>query len=182
MAIILGFGDSFHLIPRIISLLYNDFSRFAFSLGIGKMITSISMTVFYLILYIVFKLRYEKKYKMLDLLIYFLAIIRLILSILPQNEWISINSSYSWSIYRNIPFVIMGLIIILLFFKETKKYEDDIYSKMSLAISLSFIFYILVVLFAPTYPIFGAFMMPKTVAYVWIVLLGLKDLKKSINS
>ncbi len=181
MAIILGLGDSFHLIPRIIALYFNDFSRFTFSLGIGKMITSLSMTVFYLILYIIFKIRYEKKnYKKLDLIIYFLVFVRIVLSILPQNEWTSINPSYVWGIYRNIAFVIMGFIILFLFYSETKKHDGDIYSKMSIAISLSFLFYILVVLFASTYPIFGAFMMPKTVAYVWIVLLGFKDLKKSL--
>jgi hypothetical protein len=74
----------------------------------------------------------------------------------------------------------MGIIIIVLFIKETKNNKSDIYSNMPLAISLSFLFYIAVVLFAPFYPIVGALMLPKTLAYVWIVLLGLKDCKKTL--
>lgn len=45
---------------------------------------------------------------------------------------------------------------------------------MSLLILLSFLFYAPVVLFSDTYPIVGALMMPKTVAYLMIVILGYK--------
>jgi cytochrome bd-type quinol oxidase subunit 2 len=181
MAIILGLGDSFHLVPRILAIWNNNFSQFTYYLGFGEMVTSITMTIFYIILYNVFKIRYKKEnYKKLDLTLYLLAAIRIVLSILPQNRWTYATKPYSWSLFRNIPFLIMGIIIIVLFIKETKNNKSDIYSNMPLAISLSFLFYIAVVLFAPFYPIVGALMLPKTLAYVWIVLLGLKDCKKTL--
>ena len=43
-ALILGFGDAFHLIPRVLNYFVDD--DFSVALGIGKLITSITMTVF----------------------------------------------------------------------------------------------------------------------------------------
>ncbi len=44
-------------------------------------------------------------------------------------------------------------------------------------ILLSFLFYVPVVLWSQKYPVVGALMMPKTVAYFMIVYLGFKYLK-----
>ena len=55
----LGLGDAFHLIPRAIGIysetLDNPSESLAFYLGIGKLITSITMTVFYALLYLYFR-------------------------------------------------------------------------------------------------------------------------------
>ena len=56
MAVILGFGDLFHLIPRSIALLTTGLENHAAALGIGKWITSVTMTVFYVLLYWVLSL------------------------------------------------------------------------------------------------------------------------------
>jgi len=179
MAIVLGCGDAFHLVPRIISIITNDFASHTVSLGIGQMITSVTMTIFYLILFNIFKIRYKKENtKTLDIIVYVLAGLRIILSLLPQNQWTAIEKSYTWGIYRNIPFAILGIIIIVLFINETKHKKEDTYSKMGIAIILSFAFYIPVVLLASVYPLIGVLMMPKTLAYVWIVYLGYVDTKK----
>lgn len=48
MAIVLGLGDSFHLLPRVIShLSYGGFEANVSALSWGKFITSITMTIFY---------------------------------------------------------------------------------------------------------------------------------------
>ena len=59
MAIVLGAGDAFHLVPRAISLWTTGLEANAAALGIGKLITSITMTVFYLILYYIWRERYR---------------------------------------------------------------------------------------------------------------------------
>ena len=51
MAVLLGTGDSFHLVPRVYALWTDGLEANAAALGTGKFITSITMTVFYLILY-----------------------------------------------------------------------------------------------------------------------------------
>lgn len=115
MAIILGCGDAFHLIPRMWYLITAGTATMpeqAAALGFGKMVTSITMTVFYVMLYHVWQNRYNSTKKAgLTGCIYFLAIARIILCLLPQNQWLSPDAPLSWGVYRNIPFVIIGIII-----------------------------------------------------------------------
>lgn len=59
MAVVLGAGDSFHLVPRALALCTTGLDSFAFQLGLGKWITSVTMTVFYVLLYYVWRERYE---------------------------------------------------------------------------------------------------------------------------
>ena len=183
MAIILGFGDSFHLVPRCIALCTVGLENYAQFLGIGKFITSITMTVFYVLLYHVWLLRYkETKTKIITISIYALALIRLLLCIMPQNMWLTNNSPLSWGIYRNIPFALIGLIVIVLFYKSAKKNNDKNFRWLYLTIILSFGFYIPVVLFANTIPMIGMLMIPKTCAYVWTVMIGYLAMRKELNN
>jgi hypothetical protein len=48
---------------------------------------------------------------------------------------------------------------------------------MWLAVTVSFGFYIPVVLWADVYPILGMLMLPKTCAYVWMVVMGYRGLR-----
>ena len=47
MAVVLGAGDSFHLIPRALALCTTGLENYTVPLGLGKWITSITMTIFY---------------------------------------------------------------------------------------------------------------------------------------
>ena len=69
--------------------------------------------------------------------------------------------------------VLAGIILIVLFAREAKRANDRVFRFMWLAITLSFLFYIPVVLFAEMIPMIGMLMIPKTLAYVWIVVMGL---------
>lgn len=96
----------------------------------------------------------------------------------PQNKWTSANAPLSWGIYRNIPFALLGLLVILLFYKSAKENHDRSFRFMWLTIVLSFGFYIPVVLWADTIPMIGMLMIPKTCAYVWTVVIGYQDMRK----
>lgn len=178
MAVTLGFGDMFHMIPRCYALLTSGMEAHAVILGIGKLITSITMTLFYVLLYLVWRKRYNIQGKnVLSAVVYFLAAARAALCLFPQNNWLSLDAPVLWGIYRNIPFTILGIIIIVLFFKYAKLNNDKHFKNIWLAVTLSFAFYIPVVLFARAYPIVGILMIPKTCAYVWVVVLGYKLMK-----
>lgn len=183
MAVVLGFGDSFHLVPRAYALCTTGLEANAAALGIGKLITSITMTIFYVILYYIWRYRYNVKgRKGLTITIYVLTAIRILLCAMPQNEWLNYNAPLSWGIYRNIPFAIMGIIMIVIFYVEAKKAQDKQFKYMWLAIVLSFGLYAPVVLFADAYPLVGMLMIPKTLAYVWVVYMGFDELRKKIKS
>ncbi len=179
MAALLGAGDSFHLVPRSYALWTLGLEANAAALGIGKFITSITMTVFYVILYYVWREYFQiKGQKGLTQAMWILAALRIGFCLLPQNQWLSYRQPLLFGILRNIPFAAIGIIIIVIFAGQVRKTNDRIFRFMPLAVSLSFGFYLPVVLFSGTFPIVGVLMIPKTMAYVWIVLMGWKLYKK----
>lgn len=180
MAVILGLGDSFHLVPRIYALSTDGLENHYEALGFGTFVASISMTIFYVILYHIAKIRYEIKNKALTVWIYFFAITRILLCFNPGNEWTSQDPSLEWAIYRNIPFLILGILIAVLFYRKTIKTNDRSLKWMWLAVSLSFAFYLPVVLFSDIYPPIGALMIPKTLTYAWVVIMGIQAMRETL--
>lgn len=179
MAVVLGAGDSFHLVPRALALCTTGLENYTVPLGLGKWITSVTMTVFYVLLYYVWRLRYKVVGRNgLTVAVYGLAGVRILLCMMPQNQWLSADAPLSWGIYRNIPFALLGLLVIVLFFDSARKHGDKAFRWMWLTIVLSFGFYIPVVLWSGTYPMVGMLMIPKTCAYVWTVLIGYSAMKK----
>ena len=137
MAVVLGAGDSFHLIPRALALCTTGLENYTVPLGLGKWITSVTMTVFYVLLYYVWRQRYQIKGKSgLTASIYLLSAVRVVLCMMPQNQWLSATSPLSWGIYRNIPFALLGLLIIVLFYRSAKEHNDAAFRWMWLTIVL----------------------------------------------
>lgn len=180
MAALLGAGDSFHLVPRAYALWTTGLEAHAAALGIGKFITSITMTVFYLILYYIWREHYGiRDRKTLTGTLWVLSILRIGLCLLPQNAWLAYRQPLLFGVLRNIPFAVMGCIMIVIFAQETKKTTDDVFRFMPLAVALSFGFYLPVVLFSGIAPAVGMLMIPKTLAYVWIVRMSWKLYRES---
>ena len=166
--LILGCGDAFHLVPRVLNyFVHADFTAW---LGVGKLVTSITMTVFYVILYRLWlKIYREKENKALSAAVYLLTALRLILCLQPQNRWMANESDVAWGIIRNIPFVLLGCFIVWLYFRNRDR--DTRLRFIWLLVILSFLFYIPVAAAAGIVPILGMLMLPKTVCYmamIWI--------------
>ena len=179
MAVVLGAGDSFHLVPRALALCTTGLENYTAALGMGKWITSVTMTLFYVLLYYVWRQRYQIQGQSgLTTAVYGLAGVRIALCMMPQNQWLSAEAPLAWGIYRNIPFALLGLVIIVLFYRSAKERGDGAFRWMWLTIVLSFGFYIPVVLWADAIPMIGMLMIPKTCAYVWTVLIGYFAMKQ----
>lgn len=179
MAVVLGAGDSFHLVPRALALCTTGLENYTVPLGLGKWITSVTMTVFYVLLYYVWRQRYQiRGLKSLTAAVYGLAGARIALCMMPQNQWLNAKGPLSWGIYRNIPFALLGLLVVVLFYRSAKERGDQAFCHMWLTIVLSFGFYIPVVLWADAIPLIGMLMIPKTCAYVWTVLIGYSAMRQ----
>ena len=178
MAVPLGAGDSFHPIRPALALCTTGLESFTVQLGLGKWITSVTMTIFYVLLYYVWRERYGiRGQNGLTAAVYALAGVRIALCMMPQNQWLSADAPLAWGIYRNIPFALMGILIIMLFYRSAREHGDRAFKWMWLTIVLSFGFYIPVVLWANAIPLIGMLMIPKTCAYVWTVLIGYSAMK-----
>ena len=174
--LLLGCGDAFHLVPRVLkNFIQYDFAA---ALGAGKLVTSITMTIFYILMFYIYKNKYKvENTKKIELSIWILAIIRIILCMLPQNNWITNEGSLMMGIIRNIPFTIMGLIIIVIYYKKRAEYKE--FKHVWLNVLLSFVFYLIVVLGTEAVPALGALMIPKTICYILIIIAFTKMIKKS---
>ena len=86
MAVVLGAGDAFHLVPRAYALCTTGLENYTALLGLGKWITSVTMTIFYVLLYHVWRQRYHVKGQVgLSAAVYILAGLRILLCMMPQN-------------------------------------------------------------------------------------------------
>ena len=179
MAVTLGCGDAFHLVPRAVALCTTGLENYTAALGIGKLVTSVTMTLFYVLLYYVWRTRYQvNRQKGVSIAVWVLALARIVLCLMPQNAWTSASAPLSWGIYRNIPFAILGALIVMLFYRSAKEKQDRSFRYLWLTVVLSFACYIPVVLFADKVPAVGMLMIPKTCAYIWTVLIGFNAMKK----
>jgi hypothetical protein len=148
------FGDSFHIIPRILRTVRGGYEK---ALGIGNAVTSITITLFYLLLY------FGVNRGGITPVVFF-AVIRIAICLLPQNEWTLKNPPYVWAIIRNIPFVIIGVMTAVVCFAH------NIFA-VGVLIIISFVFHLPVVFFAKKKPKIGVLMLPKTAAYIGILAI-----------
>lgn len=168
MTLLLGCGDAFHLVPRVLN--YWTDGDYTAALGIGKLVTSITMTLFYILIEYARRDRYKiAGEKGVLASVWILGIIRIALCCFPQNGWTSAEPSLLWGILRNIPFALLGILTVVLWLRSAK--NDKPLKLMWLAVTLSFLFYIPVVLFAQTMPMIGMLMLPKTCMYVWMIVM-----------
>lgn len=182
MTLLLGVGDAFHLVPRILINVSGDTDDAREQrkrngwLGIGNFASSITMTAFYVLLFIAMRQRAFPSTQVSDgqmvvlvpLLV--LALARLILCLLPQNHWFDGKGSQLWGVVRNIPFAVMGLITIVYLIVWYGEWL------MALLVFASFACYLIVVFGAKQKPALGMLMIPKTICYICLIALLLSRL------
>ena len=183
MTLLLGFGDAFHLVPRVIKHIKGESERVKWWMDFGLAVTSITMTVFYIILLYIWKMLYESfnidqtalaNQTISSLVagctgvIWSMSVARIILCLLPQNDWFG-SGNRKLSVCRNTIFAIIGIAEIVLFLMMGGGYGIT----MAVCIFFSFLFYIPVTLFAKENPKIGMLMIPKTIMYIIMISLGL---------
>ena len=174
---LLAAGDLAHVGFRIIAFLQGvpvfDTSPGATSvlLGIGTLATSITVTLFYIMMAIIWRRRFKKPYGWFGILIILAGFARLIIMVFPQNQWPLLVAPPQWSLYRNIPLAILGLGVAFLLLRDSIASNDRLYKWIGICILLSFAFYLPVILFIDQAPMVGMLMIPKTLAYLAMAIL-----------
>lgn len=166
-AVVLAVGDAFHLVPRIAVIMTANEERYRKAMGMGKLVTSVTMTLFYLLLWQI-AVELLPHTATLTPIVWLLAAVRILLCMPRQNGWLERYPPVQWGIYRNLPFVIMGVVTAVVFLQAPAPIWQ-----LSPAILLSFAFYLPVVLWANSHPRLGMLMLPKTCAYLWMLAVML---------
>lgn len=175
MALVLAGGDAFHLVPRALALCTDGLAAHTAALGFGKLVTSLTMTGFYVLLYRAGLARWNLRREGLTRWVYGLAIVRVALCCFPQNDWFSAHPPLSWGVARNLPFAALGVVLMVFYYRNTR--NDRPLKNLWLAVTLSFGFYLPVVLGADAVPLLGMLMIPKTCAYLWAMAMCVKAVK-----
>lgn len=169
MGIILAGGDSFHLVPRIFTILKEDEKKYRVAMGLGKLVTSVTMTLFYLFLYQIGEEVFQVNISWLWMFLVILSVLRIAICFFPQNKWFERYPPTKWSIIRNIPFFVIGVSVSA--FYGIFGIGMEAFRWMWVAILLSFAFYLPVVLWVNKNPKIGMFMLPKSCVYLWMLFM-----------
>ena len=168
-------GDAFHLVPRIIRAFRGSSEKIKRQLGIGLQVSSITMTVFYIILLFIWKFTFPEFTApvAVEAMIWISAIIRIVVCFLPQNNWCSDEGNPKLSILRNAVFAVTGIGVIILYAISGNANGYHM-TRMVAAILISFGCYLPVTILSKTKPKVGLLMIPKTCAYMWVIVMGLQ--------
>lgn len=171
----LCFGDAFHLVPRVLRAVKGSNEKIERQLGIGLQISSITMTLFYILLLYIWKQTfYEMTVPvMLEILIWVSAAVRIAVCMLPQNNWCGEEGNCKLSMIRNAVFAVTGICVIVLYVMSGNTYGYHM-TRMAAAIVVSFGCYLPVTLLSKKMPKIGMLMIPKTCAYIWMIVMGLQ--------
>ena len=174
-ALLVG-GDVFHLIPRIIIDIRGSMYKENVFLGAGSLISSITMTLFYNILIAMGdSMEYSPtEYNFgVEKAILILTFVRIILLLFPQNKWYTKEPARKWAIIRNVPFVMIGILVVFGLFNVMRHaihYPSTFYLTIIILVILSFAFYLPVAILGKEKPKLGMLMIPKTICYM--IMMG----------
>lgn len=179
LALVLGIGDAFHLVPRVVRVFIGENNKVNYWLALGLQISSVTMTIFYIILMYIWKNTFPEQelISAISIVVWISAIARIVICLLPQNNWQNGNTNIKMSIIRNGIFMITGIGVIVLYAITGDSNGYHMW-RMIIAIIISFGCYLPVVFYAHQKPILGVLMIPKTCAYIWMIAMGLELLFK----
>lgn len=180
---LLALGDTGHVGFRVVAYALGNiattvllFGKHILLVGAGSFATAITVTFFYAIMVFVWQERFNRRLGWFEWLLFLIAAVRLVILMFPQNHWNSLDTPYSWSIYRNIPLVLQGLGVVYLILWDALQKHDRTFIWIAAMILVSFVCYAPVILFVRRIPLIGMLMIPKTLAYLAVAFIAFFNL------
>ncbi len=176
--LLLALGDTGHVGFRVWAYAQGDLGagmivlgREVGLVGLGALATAATVTVFYVLVLMMWHERFGKPYGRFGWLLLAMAGIRLFVMLPAANKWNSVVPPQPWSLYRNLPLTIMGLGVAWLILRDARSTGDRAFTAIGAMIVVSYACYLPVILFVQQAPAVGMLMIPKTLAYVAIAVI-----------
>lgn len=126
--------DAMDIIPRMIGgncFQLQDLYRL---MGIGGRAITITMTIFFAAIYFFYRILKKKEVNpLIDWLVAFLVVARITMAVVPLSNF-QINESYTAGLYRNIPFICLGFIVVYYSYLWNKADTDYFFEKLEIAL------------------------------------------------
>ena len=176
---LLALGDTGHVGFRVWAYALGDLSAKVsifgqqFGLvGAGALSTAITITFFYVIMLFIWHKRFEKPYGWFGWLLFIAAGARLVIMLLPGNQWNNVFPPKGMSLYRNLPLMIQGIGVAYLILRDAFNQKDKLFAWIGVCIIVSYALYIPVIMWVQQVPMIGMLMIPKTIMYLVIAWLA----------
>jgi hypothetical protein len=186
---LLALGDTGHVGFRVLAYAQSDLNATITLLGqelglvgLGALSTAITVTFFYVLMLEVWRRRFGKRYGWFEYLLLAAAAVRLLLMIPAANEWNNTVPPQPWSLYRNLPLMVLGLGVAFLILRDALRAKDRAFTWIGVMILVSYALYTPVILFVQQVPLIGMLMIPKTMAYVAIGFIAYFNLYRSATA
>ena len=181
----LGFGDIGHVGFRVVAFAMGGLDVPVTILGnqlllapLGSLATAITFTIFYVLMIMAWRERYQKPYGALGYFLFALAVMRLLIMMHPDNGWQSLQAVQPWSLYRNLPLMLIQLGLAYLVLRDSVAAQDRTFKWIGIMVLVSFVCYAPVIFFQEQVPQIGMLMIPKTLAYLVMAFLAYFDFYK----
>jgi hypothetical protein len=174
--VLLALGDTGHVGFRVIAYALGGLEANPVLVGIGALATAITVTLFYMLLVDVWRLRYGRSLGWFGWLLLAAGVVRLGVMAFPQNQWDQVVAPYNWSLARNALLTVQGLGVMGLILRDAAARRDTPFTWIGVMIALSFAFYAPVILWVAQVPMLGMLMIPKTCAYLGVALIAYRAL------
>ena len=175
---LLALGDTAHVGFRVVAYALGGLEAHAGLVGLGALSTAYTVTLFYMLMVDIWRLRYNKPLGVFGWTLLAAGVVRLVVMLFPQNEWGRIVAPYDWSLLRNSLLVFQGVGVMILILRDAVRTGDAPFKWIGIMIALSYAFYAPVILRSAQAPMLGMLMIPKTCAYVAIAVIAYGTLFK----
>ena len=169
---LLALGDTGHVGFRVVAYARGGLEANPVLIGLGALSTAYTVTLFYMLMLDIWRVRFQKPLGFLGWLSLGAGIVRLAVMAFPQNQWMAVTPPYDWSMLRNGLLTLQGLIVMYLLLRDGLAEGDQTFTWMGAMVAVSFAFDLPVILFSAAVPVLGMLMIPKTLAYVAIAIIG----------
>ena len=164
--VLLFIGDLGHIGARLIAFFSGDLESNYAVLGIGTLFEMVGLIFLFMFYTDAWRIHFKHGNNLLFKVLIGVGIIGLVIFALPQNQWTAQVAPYEWLIIRNIPWLIQGIAVAILIFRDAKAVNDSLLVRISIYILISFFFYMPVVFFGHIFPMLGMLMIIGTILYM----------------
>ena len=164
--IALFIGDLGHVGARLIVFFSGEGEMNYAILGIGSLLEAVGLIFLFMFFTDAWRVQFNHPNNLLFKVLIGIGIVGLIIFAFPQNEWTAQSSPYEWLVIRNIPWLIQGIALSILIFRDAKAVDDKQLVRIGIYIFISYFFYMPVIFFGEIAPQLGMLMIIGTIVYM----------------
>ncbi|MFX0074758.1 MAG: hypothetical protein ACFE96_04915 [Candidatus Hermodarchaeota archaeon] len=159
-------GDLGHVGARLIALFSGDINLNYVVLGIGILFEMVGLIFLFMIYTDAWRVHFNHARNILYYVLISVGIVGLIIFMFPQNQWIAPTAPYEWQVIRNIAWVVQGIALSILLYRDARAAKDKQIVRIAIYIFFSFFFYTPATFFGQLAPMLGILMIFGTIIYM----------------